>query len=118
MTLHNKKSNIAALYFNRKIFHGILAVFLLTIFVYIYFVVQIVFNIVERKDVENEMKFSQSRIAQMELVYFDSSKSINLESALLQGLKEPTKVGYTTRKTTARNDLKSNDSIKDRLVLN
>jgi len=118
MTLYNKKSNIAALHLNKKIFHGVLAVFLLTIFMYMYFVVQIVFNIVERKDVENEMRFSKNRIAQMELVYLDSSKGINLESALLQGLKEPTKVGYTTRKTTARNDLKNNGPIKDRLVLN
>jgi len=118
MILHNKKSNIAVLHLNRKIFHGVLTVFLLTIFMYMYLVVQIVFNIIERKDIENEMRFSQSRIAQMELVYLDSSKDINLESALLQGLKEPIKVGYTTRKTTARNDLKNNGPIKDHLVLN
>ena len=81
------KQNSATLRLNKKLFTIILLAFSACICLYLYFITQIVFNIVERKAVESDIHIAQSDVATLELAYLDSGKNISLESAALLGLK-------------------------------
>lgn len=105
------KSNILALDLNlrRKFFFGFLGFVVLSFVVYIYLIGVIVFNIVERKNAEAEMKSINNHLTQLEFEYLNKSRGISLEYAKTLGFKEPSKIGFVGRSALTKNTSRANE---------
>ncbi|OGI61914.1 hypothetical protein A2645_01870 [Candidatus Nomurabacteria bacterium RIFCSPHIGHO2_01_FULL_39_9] len=81
---------------NIRIFLGIfLAVFCL----YLYLVSSITLNIIERKNIENEMKNKASLLSGLELDFLAQDRKINPELAKSLGFEENNRTFFAYRKT-------------------
>ena len=107
MTIRILKSNMLPLNtdLRKRLFFGLLGFAGLTFFVYIYLIGQIVFNVVERRNAETELKFLSNSLSQLEFKYLSKSREINLEYAKNLGFKEPQKIGFVGRTTLTKNTL-------------
>jgi hypothetical protein len=61
---------------------------------YVYLVSVVVFSVIERKVVENDIKALSSSIAQIEKTYLSAVESINLDVASAHGMSQPKKVTF------------------------
>ena len=82
----------------QRLFYIIFSLFILLIASYLYFVSNTIFNIIERKTAENDIRTLTSQTAELELEYFSLSNKINLELAKQLGFYEPTNISFAVRK--------------------
>jgi|SRR3989344_3412584 len=97
--------------FEGKIFWILFSIFTLFFFLYIYFIANVVFNIVERRSFNFEALALSTKIAEMEVLYLNKSRDINLEKASELGFFEPISVGFASRPTITRVNTKSLNEI-------
>ena len=67
-------------------------------FVYFYVVGSITFNVIERKNIENEIKNLNSELSQVELEYLTLDRQINLDLAHQLGFQENPNTFFAYRK--------------------
>ncbi|HXK35084.1 MAG TPA: hypothetical protein VJ103_01090 [Candidatus Paceibacterota bacterium] len=65
---------------------------------YLYIVGSITFNVIERKNIENEIKNSNSQLSQLELEYLSLDREINLDLAWTLGFIENSNTFFAERK--------------------
>lgn len=84
----------------------------LLIALYAYFLAATVFNVVERKVVENNVKVLASDVTELEQKYFSLDNSIDLMGAQALGFKEASKVlHFASRKGPAQAFLVKNNEL-------
>lgn len=68
--------------------------------VYMYYIGSIVFNVIARKNVENENKAISSAIAETQVTYLSRIGSIDKSFAFAKGYEDPTSPSYVISKST------------------
>jgi hypothetical protein len=94
----------------KKIFYGLLAMFVFLTVSYGFFVKQTVSSVVERKNIETEIKTISSNIGELELQYISRKNNLSLDYAISVGFNETNKINYIS-KTTENNTLTLNGKI-------
>jgi len=93
------KFNIINSDFEKKLFYFFSVFFLFLLVFYIYIVSNITFNIIERKDIRNEIGLVNSNIGNLELEYLSLSNQIDLELVSSLGFKDSNNTYFVSRKT-------------------
>ncbi len=77
----------------------IVGICLLSIFLsmYMYFVGKIVFDVVARRQAENEIKLAQSEVGGLQVAYLGQLGSVDIANASLSGLSESKDTLYASR---------------------
>ena len=86
----------------QKLFYILFSLFLLLSILYIYFVGKTIFNIIERKTAENDVRILTSYIGGLELEYLSLNNKIDLELARQLGFYEPPTISFALRKTLVK----------------
>jgi len=94
----------------KTIFWALAGAAFVFILLYSYFVNASVLSVVERKNIEQELAISSSRVAGLESKYFASMNSITLAFAIESGFVETQTNTFVARKALARNILTLNNS--------
>ncbi len=105
MTYRKQQSNTAVLNqndLNRRIFYAMLSLFLLVGGVYVYFMGNIVFSVLERKTVQTEIKALAQNVNDLEIAYLGKDNSINLALANSMGFTEAKGALFANRTALAR----------------
>ena len=82
---------------------GGLAVLAVLTSLYVYFVGKIVFDVVGRRTAEATIEMAQSNVGQLQVAYFDKTRSITLADAASVGLSESHDTLYASRPDDAAN---------------
>ena len=90
----------------KPIFWSLFSVFAVSAACYMFFVSNVIFNIVERRAVENDTRILSTKISEMELSYLNETRNINALRATELGFSEPKQMGYASRKTFSTKDSK------------
>lgn len=90
---------------DKRMFLGLFAVFAVLTVSYVYFIGAIVFNVLERKTVEADIRNLKSNVGHMELQYLSLNNSIDLALAHEKGFEEPKNLYFASRQSlvTLRN---------------
>jgi hypothetical protein len=64
---------------------------------YVYFIGNIVFDVIARREAESAIKLAQSSLGTMQIEYFNESRLLTLESAREAGLYEAKNTAYVVR---------------------
>ena len=90
---------------DRKVLFCLVSVFAVLVVSYVYFIGSIVFNILERKTVEADVRSLKSNVGQMELQYLSLNNSVDLAFAREKGYEEPKNLYFASRQSlvTIRN---------------
>jgi len=97
---------------NQKIIFWILAsIIFILILMYSYFVNASVLSVVERKNTNQELTITSSRVAEIESKYFTSLDRVTLNLALSRGFMETETSSFVARKTLTRNILTLNNNL-------
>jgi len=103
------KSN--TLYLNdtlrKRSFYFLFSGILILSFVYMFFLCNTIYNIIERKNIEDNIRNLSSTVSQMELDYLSLNEGINLSLAKDLGLSEPKNV-YFSQKSLVGNLARAN----------
>ncbi len=83
--------------FNRRIFYTIFSLFLLVGGLYLYFIGNIVFSVLERKTVETQTKVALQAVNELEIQYLAKDNNINLALAESLGFKEAKSALFASR---------------------
>jgi hypothetical protein len=89
--------------FEKKLILGLITLTLILGVVYGYFVKQTIVNVVERKEIEEEMADSGSRVSNLEVTYIELENKIDLDFAYFLGYKEAGNVRFISRNSLAKN---------------
>lgn len=81
---------------NKTILKSLVALSILCALVYMYFIGSIVFNVIARKNIENENKMIASSIAEAQVNYLSLLGSIDKTFAYNKGYVDPTSPSYVT----------------------
>jgi hypothetical protein len=92
----------------KRILHIMLLTLGILSFFYVFFLGNMVFNIVERKALEVSADTLSNEVGNLELQYLTASQKINLNLAYSMGFKE-TKTEFTTRKTLGSLSIAKNE---------
>lgn len=92
----------------KTIFWALAGVIFVFILLYSYFVNASVLSVVERKNINQELSITSSRVAELESKYFSSINKITLNLALNSGFVETKTKIFITRKALARDILTLN----------
>ncbi len=84
----------------KKFFYVLFSLFAALLFIYVFLIGSITFNIVERKSMEQDALFLNSHIGELELEYLVLDKEIDLVYAKSLGFIEPEEQYFASRKTT------------------
>jgi len=76
--------------------------FLLSIFLYLYFVSSIIINVIETKNVRGEMQTLNALVAELEQGYLLENNFVNLELGQKLGFKDPKNTYFATREVLVR----------------
>ncbi len=87
---------------NRRIFFMMLSLFLLVGGLYVYFLGNIVFSVLERKTVETEIKALAQNVNELEIAYLAKDNNINLALATSLGFTEAREALFASRTDSAR----------------
>lgn len=96
MKNHISQIKIGAESTNKKLFTLLIGLSIFALLVYMYYIGAIVFNVIARKNIENENKAIASIIAEMQVDYLSKIGSIDKSFALRSGYEDPTKPSYVT----------------------
>ena len=102
MTIHKLKFNTAvseSLHLEKKLFLAVYGTFFLLLSLYIFFVSQTIFNIVERKNAEQEMRILSSNLSSGEVEYMALAKDIDLNLAQTLGFNESANIYFASRRS-------------------
>ncbi len=100
---------------NRNILRAILFSFATLFISYGLITGGMVFNIVERKALESEMRNIVNEIGELELEYLLASNRVDLAFAELKGFKETSVKKFTIKKSVGFNDVKNISFMKNEL---
>ena len=64
---------------------------------YVYFVGNVVFDVIARREAESSIKLAQSSLSTMQVEYYNESRSLTLEKAAELGLRESKTTAYVVR---------------------
>ena len=92
----------------RKILNTMLWMFAILGFFYVFFLGNMVFNIVERKSLDTYAHTLQNDVGNLELEYLSMSQKVDLDLAYSLGFKE-IKTKYATRKTLGSINIAKNE---------
>ncbi len=63
----------------------------------VYFVGNVVFDVIARREAESTIKLTQSSISTMQVAYYNESRTLTLEDAAQYGLRESRTTAYVVR---------------------
>lgn len=81
--------------------HTLLGLFGILLSLYLYFILSITFNIVERKAIATNIKEQTSQVSLLEADYTNRVRDVDAEFATSMGFTEPVKSSFAMRKTDA-----------------
>ncbi len=85
----------------RKIFFGLLFLVVLSFSLYMFFLGRTIFDLVDRKNAEDEIKLVMSNISELELEVLDYNNKVTLESAYNLGFVPNNDPKFVSRKKAA-----------------
>ncbi len=85
----------------KMIFKGLMGLSVAMSLIYIFFIGKIVFNIVERKNIENVMRDISSTVSSLQVEYFNLNNKIDLAYAKSIGFSESSSVVFVHPTTEA-----------------
>ncbi|MFA5933970.1 MAG: hypothetical protein WC795_01990 [Candidatus Paceibacterota bacterium] len=90
----------------QRLFYLMFGVCIVLSFVYVYLIGSIIFNVLERKSVENQVRTIRSAVGNLELDYLSQNKTVDLSYAKSLGFEEPKNLYFASRKSlvTLRNE--------------
>lgn len=91
--------------FQKKILWSVLALLILTVGVYAYFVNGAIFNIVERQNVLRELSSLTSSVSELESDYSIVRNTLTQEHARTLGFDEPKKKVFVSEKRLVQNQV-------------
>ena len=88
----------------KRLFYTFSSIFVISLLSYGVFLSSIVFNIVARKNIENESRLLSSKIGQLELEYLSLSGKVDMQLAQSLGFNEVIKTNshFASRKVTTK----------------
>ena len=98
---------------NRAVFSLAVSVFILASVFYVFFLGRTVFNLVQRKNIENEARTIVSRVGELELEYLSLAGQINPEFAKSKGFKDPVAQGFAAKNGLTRSLSLNSKTLND-----
>jgi hypothetical protein len=114
MTINKIKFNTAEAhnaYDQRRVFLVVSGIFLALLSLYVFFVSRTVFNIIERKSAESEMRALSSSLSTLEVEYMSLSKNIDLSLASSLGFNESKNIYFASRRTSVGSLINKADEL-------
>lgn len=88
--------------FTKTFFKGLMVSFGLCSLVYMYFLGTIIFNIINRKTIDQEARVLTSDIGTLELRYLSRTQELDLAYAQARGFVEPRELHFAQKVTTEK----------------
>ncbi len=114
MTIQRIKFNTSIVNNNnleKKIFYILASFFAVGIAFYLYLVSHAIFNIIERKNIESDIRNLSGEISTIQIEYITLSKKIDYSLAESLGFKEAKDVYFASRKTSVGALIKNSNEL-------
>ena len=114
MTINKIKINtsvVDSFDLQKKLSLAISGTFLVLLSLYALFSTRMVFNIIERKNAENEMQILSSNISNLGVEYMSLAKDIHLDLAKSLGFNQPKSIYFASRRSAVGSLIKKADEL-------